>query len=262
MNLEGKVALITGGAKGIGRGIAFKLSNEGANRVVADILIKEAQEVAEELVELGTNSIALRLDVTSKKEIEDLLALIIDKYRKIDILVACAGIEQKPCPVIEIADEEWDRVLNINLRGVLYCCQFVGREMIKQKYGKIITISSLNGKTGVPYTVAYNVSKFGIIGLTKTLANELAAYNIFVNSVCPGPTNTELLERVWERKALILGVSKEQVYKNAIRNIPLQRLATADDIGDLVVFLASERSKYITGEVNYRGSYECYGGII
>jgi len=249
MNLEGKVALITGAAKGIGNGIALKLASEGANIVAADVLIKEAERVARQLVEMGTRSMALKLDVTSKKEIENVLTQIMDQYGKIDILVTCAGVEQIPCSAIEIDEKEWDKVLNINLKGTLYCCQVVGREMMKQKYGKIITISSLNGKTGVPYTVAYNISKFGVIGLTKTLANELAPYNINVNSICPGLTDTELLARVWERRASILGVSREEVYRSAINNIPLKRLGIPNDLGNIAVFLASDHSNYITGEL-------------
>lgn len=213
MKLQGRVALITGAAKGIGKGIALKLCAEGANIIVADILVDAAEETAQQLVKLGTNSIAAKLDVTAKMDIESLLARIMAEYKRIDILVTCAGVEQIPCSVVELDEKEWDRVLNINLKGVLYSCQVVAGEMIKQKYGKIITISSLNGKTGVPYTVAYNISKFGVIGLTKTLANELAIYNINVNSVCPGPTGTDLLEKVWKRRAAISGASKEEVTK-------------------------------------------------
>jgi NAD(P)-dependent dehydrogenase (short-subunit alcohol dehydrogenase family) len=248
-SLEGKVALVTGAAKGIGKGIALKLSQEGANIVVADILINEAEVVAQQLIEMGTKSMAIKLDVTSKQEIENVFALIMDRYRKIEILVTCAGTEQTPCSVIEIDEREWNHVLNVNLMGTLYCCQVVGREMIKQRYGKIITISSLNGKTGVPYTVAYNVSKFGVIGLTKTLANELAPYHINVSNICPGLTDTELLARVWNIRASMLGVSVEELYKNAIKNISLKRLAIPDDLGNLAVFLASDQSSYITGEI-------------
>jgi len=248
MNLKDKVAIVTGAAKGIGRGIALKLAGEGSNIVVADILTDDAEAVAEQLVKMGTKSIALKLDVTSRKKIESVFARIMEEYKQIDILVTCAGVEQIPCSTIEIDEKEWDKVLNVNLKGALYCCQVAGREMMKRQYGKIITISSLNGKTGVPHTAAYNISKFGVIGLTKTLANELAPYNINVNSICPGLTDTELLARVWARRAAILNLDKEEIFNNAINHIPMKRLATADDIAKLAVFLASDHSSYITGE--------------
>jgi len=235
IDLKDKVAIVTGAAQGIGRGIAIQLANYGAKVVVADIT-DERFKVVEEIEAAGGKALAVKCDVSSKDDVAGLMQESLAKFKRIDILVNNAGIYPFK-PFVEMTEQDWDRVLNINLKGVFYCTKAVVLKMIEQKYGKIVSITSIagvvNGFAGLTH---YSASKAGIAGFTKALALELAPYRINVNAVAPGPIDTP-------------GIKNPNVPAMDPRKAtPLGRMGTPLDIANLVVFLASDGANFITGQ--------------
>lgn len=238
MSLKGKVALITGGSGGIGRSIALELSKEGADIAISYMGNKEkALEVVEELEENGVKALALKADVTKSEEVDEMFKNIEDSLGKVDILVNNAGIT-KDGLLIRMKEEDWEAVMDTNLKGVFLCTKRAARPMMKNRYGKIINISSVVGVSGNIGQGNYSASKAGIIGFTKSMAKELASRGIRVNAVAPGFIKTQMTD-----------VLKDEVKKAMIEQIPLGEFGDTQDIGNLVVFLASEKSDYITGQV-------------
>jgi NAD(P)-dependent dehydrogenase (short-subunit alcohol dehydrogenase family) len=235
MKLKGRVAIVTGGAMGIGRAYALGLAEEGADIVIADIDLGSAKEVAAEVETLGRRALAVKADVTKKEEVEQLVEKTVSVFGRIDILVNNAGIAQF-VPTEELDKADWDRVIGVNLTGELLCAQAVARQMIKQKYGKIINIASTAAHRGLPGLAAYCASKGGIVALTRALAVEWAQHNINVNSVSPGSTVTPMTVGTG------LDVEKE------IQRTPLARINQPEDLVGAVVFLASPASDNITGQ--------------
>ena len=238
MKASGKVAIVTGAGQGIGKAIALALVKEGADVVIADINLKAAEICAEEATAFG-KAIAMKVDVSSKVDVDRMMKEALKQFRRIDILVNNAGIAIM-AGADEITVEQWDQVVDINLKGTFLCSQAVGREMIKRKSGKIINIASAAAHSAAPNMVAYNVSKAGVIQLTKTLAVEWAKYNINVNSISPGVTEGVMLSR--------LRVEDPEAFKAREQRIPLKRVNQPKDIAKLVIFLSSEDSDNITGE--------------
>ena len=236
MRLKDKVALITGGARGIGKAIAFAYAKEGADIVVADVNLEEAEKTAKEIEALGRKALALTMDVTDYSKVEEAVNKILDKFAKIDILVNNAGIT-KDNLLLRMSQLEWDAVLNVNLKGTFNCIRAVSRVMIKQRSGKIVSIASIIGLIGNPGQANYSASKAGIIALTKTAAKELASRNINVNAVAPGFIQTDMTAKL-----------SEELKQKMLSNIPLNKLGTADDVAAVCLFLASEDSSYITGQ--------------
>jgi len=236
MRLKDKVALITGGARGIGRSIALAFAQEGADIVVADVNMEEAKKTALDIEQLGRRSLALEMDVTDYTKVEGVVNKILDKFTKVDILVNNAGIT-KDNLLLRMSQAEWDAVLNVNLKGTFNCIKAVSRPMIKQRSGKIINIASVIGIIGNPGQANYSASKAGIIALTKTAAKELASRNINVNAIAPGFIQTEMTARLSEEL--------KQKMKEAI---PLNKFGSPEDVAAACVFLASEDSRYITGQ--------------
>jgi 3-oxoacyl-[acyl-carrier protein] reductase len=236
MRLENKVALITGGARGIGRSIALAFAQEGADIVVADVNIEEAKKTALDIEQLGRRSLALEMDVTDYTKVEGAVNKILDKFTKVDILVNNAGIT-KDNLLLRMSQAEWDAVLNVNLKGTFNCIKAVSRPMIKQRSGKIINIASIIGIIGNPGQANYSASKAGIIALTKTAAKELASRKINVNAIAPGFIQTEMTAKLPEEL--------QQKMKEAI---PLNKFGSPEDVAAVCVFLASEDSSYITGQ--------------
>lgn len=252
MGLEGKTALVTGGASGMGRAISLKLARDGANVVVGDILEKEANEVSGQIVKsLGKKSLAIKADVSSSKDVASMISQTIEEFGRLDILVANAGIEQKPSAIIELDEEEWDRVMNINARGAFLCCKYGAKEMIKgEARGKIVLISSVNSnRSGALFYGAYAASKSAIIGLGSTLAVELAPYRINVNVICPGIIDTQMLRRIWEMKGARIKKSFNEIMESGINSVPLKRLGRPEDVANCVAFLVSDEADYINGAV-------------
>lgn len=238
MLLKEKVAIVTGSGQGIGKAIAQQLAQNEARVVVCDIDEGLARNVAEELQSAyGHPSMGLKVDVGDFEQFKALAETVLEKYGKIDILVNNAGITRDQL-LMRMSDDEWDLVLKINLKGAFNGCRAVVRSMTKQRSGRIINISSVVGIMGNAGQVNYSASKAGLIGLTKTLARELASRNITVNAVAPGFIKTRMTD-----------VLSETVKANIIQQIPLQRLGLPEDIANTVLFLASDLAGYITGEV-------------
>ncbi len=237
MRLEGKNALITGGAQGIGKSIALAMAREGANVGIADVNIESAENTAAEISSLGVKGIALKLDVSKQDSVTDAFGAFTKEAGSLDILVNNAGIT-KDTLLLRMKEADWDAVLNINLKGSFLCSKEAVKIMARQRSGKIISISSVVAAMGNPGQANYSASKAGLIGLTKTIAREYANRGIRANAVAPGFIQTAMTD------ALSEGV-KDQMKSN----IPLGQFGTPEDVADTVIFLASKESDYITGQV-------------
>lgn len=258
MKLPGQVAIVTGGNKGIGRAISLGLADEGADVVIAARDMPAAGQVADQIKQKGRRSLSIRTDVTQNEQVEKMMERVLDEFGHIDVLVNNAGIFSM-FPVEEITEEEWDRMMMVNVKGVFLCCRAVIKPMVKQSQGKIINISSVAGKIGVPLAAHYCTSKFAVLGLTMSLALELAPHNIRVNAVCPGDINTQMLEKEWQRFGKIKGMIPEEVRRTKLAGIPLRRVGQPEEIAKAVIFLASLDSSYITGQtINVDGGMESH----
>jgi NAD(P)-dependent dehydrogenase (short-subunit alcohol dehydrogenase family) len=240
--LDGEVAIVTGGAQGLGEQMCIGLAEAGASVVVADLNLEKAQKVAEHIRTLGVSALAVKVDVTKKAEVEAMVQKTLEQFGKVDVLVACAGVGQW-MKAEDMPEEDWKRVLDINLNGVFFACQAAGRAMIKRRKGSIITISSMSGIiVNTPQAQAhYNASKAAVIMLTKSLAAEWAPYNVRVNTIAPGYMETQLV-------ADLLKQCPE--YGELWRKLtPMGRLGRPEEIKGPCVFLASPASSYLTGSV-------------
>jgi len=239
MKLKDKVALITGGGRGIGRAIALAFAKEGADIVISEIDMPAAEKVSGEVKATGRYSSTIKADVTSKREIEEVVKTILStkELGKIDILVNNAGITMVG-PSEELEEADWDKGLDIDLKGVFLCSQVVSREMIRQKRGNIINIASIYGLFGVPGRAAYCSAKAGVISLTQVLACEWARYNINVNAIAPGFIRTDMVKGLIKR-----GIFDEKAITG---RTPAGRLGEPEEIANAAVFLASDESSYIT----------------
>jgi NAD(P)-dependent dehydrogenase (short-subunit alcohol dehydrogenase family) len=238
-DLSGKVAVVTGGNRGIGFAIAEGLATAGAALVIANRNPDEGQRAADTLKSEGFQAIAVQTDVSDKSSVGNLIKAVTDEFRQIDILVNSAGVIQRG-PVEDFTEEQWDYIININLKGLFFCCQLAGREMIKQKKGKIINISSNVSEVIQSLRVVYAVSKAGVSHLTRGLALEWAKYNINVNAIGPGPTITELNKTYFEENPADL--------QERIDSIPMARVGAPLDHVGAAIFLASDASDYVTGQ--------------
>lgn len=235
--LEGKTALVTGSARGIGRAIAEKLGSLGANLVISDVLAELAEQTAAELEAKGYQVLAVPCNITKADDIARMMKAITDKFQALDILVNNAGITRDGLLIRQTA-ESWDLVMEVNLKGAFLVTQAASRIMMKARTGKIINISSVVGLMGNAGQANYASSKAGLIGLTKSAAKELAGRGITVNAVAPGYIATQMTEQLPE--------AARQAFLDAI---PLKRAGTADDVAKAVAFLASPEADYITGQV-------------
>jgi 3-oxoacyl-[acyl-carrier protein] reductase len=238
MELADKVAIVTGAGSGIGRSIALTFAKEGAAVVIADVDLENAQNVAEEIKSEGGKARAVKTDVSNRDDVEKMVKTTLQDYGKIDMLVNNAGI-YRPDHLEDLTEEKWDSVIDVNLKGVFLCSQFAGREMIKQRKGAIINIASIAGVLPMEMVGPYGPSKAGVISLTQELALEWAKYNIRVNAISPGTTNTPLNAPE---------LSNKEAYERRIRAIPVGKIAEPEDMAEVVLFLASERSSYVTGQ--------------
>ncbi|WP_066289179.1 3-oxoacyl-[acyl-carrier-protein] reductase [Bacillus sp. FJAT-29937] len=237
MKLEGKIALVTGASRGIGREIALELARQGADIAVNYSGSEErANGVVAEIKEMGRNAIAIQCDVSNGESVANMVKETIDAFGKLDILVNNAGIT-KDNLLMRMKEDEWDDVININLKGVFLCTKAVTRQMMKQRSGRIINISSIVGVSGNPGQANYVAAKSGVIGLTKTSAKELSSRGITVNAVAPGFITTDMTDKL-----------QEEVKEAMLKQIPLARFGEPSDIANVVVFLASEDSRYMTGQ--------------
>ena len=247
--LDGQIAVVTGGAQGLGLGISRQLASDGANVVIADRQEDKAREEAAKLQGEGLTVRAVALDITDSAAVTSFFAELAAEEERVDILVNNAGTGQQVAPIVELEDAEWHRVLDVTLTGAFYCCRAAGRIMEEQEAGCIVNISSINGQNPAALVAAYNVAKTGIISLTRTLALELAAYGVRVNAVCPGPVYTEFNQRNMAQRRVTLGVSEEEMIERIRMAIPLGRWGEPEDIAQGVAFLCSPAASWITGEV-------------
>lgn len=235
MRLLDKVAIVTGASRGIGRAIAIRFAQEGADIVIVYRSSSYANEVVEEVKKLGRKAIAVKADVSQFTEVEQMVQQTVAEFGKVDILVNNAGISSIRALLPEMTEDEWDSVINVNLKGCFICTLLVARQMVQQNRGKIINISSIAADTTYPGQLAYVVSKGGVTSLTRAAAIDLARYHINVNAIAPGSTETPMLKMEQE------GFEKRRA------KIPLGQLARPEDIAATALFLASEDSDHVTG---------------
>jgi NAD(P)-dependent dehydrogenase (short-subunit alcohol dehydrogenase family) len=263
-DLKGKVAIVTGAGRklGIGRGIALRLARDGADVAVADIcrefeefpgyglgMWEGLKETADEISALGVRGLPVRVDVTDAARVDEMVRQTVEALGRLDIIVNNAGGAPGPAPVIALEEAAWNKTMAINATGTFLCSRAAARQMLAQgQGGKIINISSIAGKRGAPFLAAYTAAKAAIIGLTRVMALEVGAANIQVNAVCPGEVDTDLQRWGWQLEAGMRGTSYEEVIKVAISRIPVGRLEVPQDVANLVAFLASRESDYITGQ--------------
>jgi 3-oxoacyl-[acyl-carrier protein] reductase len=237
MDFKGQVALVTGGARGIGKTIAEDLAKKGVNLAIADVSVESAGETARELASIGVKTTAFRLDVSKSDQVVKAFEDIVGEFGRLDILVNNAGIT-KDGLVLRMKEEDWDAVININLKGVFLCSKEAVKVMVKQKYGRIINIASVVAFMGNPGQANYSASKAGIVGLTKTVAREYASRGITVNAVAPGFIATAMTDAL-----------AENVKQEMLKSIPVGKFGSVNDVANAVTFLASPESGYITGHV-------------
>jgi NAD(P)-dependent dehydrogenase (short-subunit alcohol dehydrogenase family) len=235
--IQDKIAIVTGGGGGIGSAIARRFAKEGAKVAVADVDPKTASAVAAELIDKGVDATPLVADVTSKNAVGDMVQAALSRWQRIDILVNVAGGAER-IPVVEMTAADWDHVVDMNLKSVFLCSQAVLPFMLKQKYGKIVNISSIYGYTGSATRSSYSAAKAGVSAFTKSLALEVAQDGLNVNAVAPGRVLTERVR----------GHFSDEAWAAAEAQIPMGRTATTDEIASAVLFLATDENKYITGQ--------------
>jgi len=239
-DLTGKIAIVTGGATGIGFGIAKGLAAAGATVSIANRRVEMGQKAVESLRSEGLNALAVPTDVSDKASVAALISKIISDFDRIDILVNNAAVVKRS-PAEEVSEEDWDYMLDINLKALFSCCQLVGREMIKQRQGKIINISSVIAQLVQPVRSVYAVSKVGVSHLTRALAFEWAKYNININAIAPGLTPTEFSNKYYKENPEVLG--------GFLKEVPIGRVACPEDYVGAAIFFASDASNYVTGQV-------------
>nr|MDO8082556.1 glucose 1-dehydrogenase [Candidatus Freyarchaeota archaeon] len=259
IRLKDKIAIVTGAGRGIGRAIALRFAKEGVHVVVADLNLEEAKQTAQEIISVGRKSLAVKVDVTKKSEVEQMVKQTVEKFGRIDILMSNAGVSSMEY-VLDMPEAKWDFNMDVNLKGMFLCTQAVAKRMIEQGGGgKIICTASMAGKIGNPMYAHYNASKAGAIAYTKSIALELAPYKINVNSICPGLVATSMQEREvkWTCELRADGSTPESIRQEYIFFTPLGRIAQPEDVAKVAVFLASEDSDFMTGQ-----AINVTGGII
>ncbi len=257
MSLTDKIVLVTGAGAGIGRAITLAMAEAGTDVVAADIDQASAEACAGEAAKSGVRSLALGTDVGVLDGIDAMVAATVEKFGRLDIIVNNAGVTRH-ADIMELTEDDWDRIHQINAKGVFFCLQRAAAEMIGQGGGCIINMASIAGR-GFSGTsnAAYAASKGAVIAMTRVAAHQLGRHNINVNAICPGVTQTPLLDRILDGRAEAQGISKEAAVENAARTIPIRRLNQPEDIAAMAVFLASPAARNITGQ-----SYNVDGGLI
>ena len=257
--LQDRVAIVTGSAQGLGSAICLRLAREGAQVVVADLNLEGARITSAEVsAQTGCRTLACKVDVTDESQVEAMIQSTLDEFGRLNILVSNAGILVSG-PVEEFPAEKWRAVIDVNLYGYFLCAKHAARVMIGQGSGVIIQVNSKSGKKGSYKNSAYAASKFGGIGLTQSLALELADHGVRVNAVCPGNLLDSPLwvDSLFKQYARNQGITEEEVRQKYVAQVPLKRGCTYDDVNNVIVFLASDQASYMTGQaINVTGGQE------
>lgn len=243
MSLSGRVAIVTGATRGIGKAITLALAKEGANIVVAARNQSLIDKMVEEVKALGMQAIGVRVDVSRSEEVQRMVDQTLAKFGKIDILVNNAGVTGRTTPITELTEEEWDSIMNVDLKGVYLCSKAVVKHMIQRKTGNILNISSIAGKEGNAFMTHYSAAKGGVITFTKALAEEVVSHGIRVNCLTPALIETDILQDIAEEKRAVL-----------ISKIPMGRLGKPEEVASAAKFLVSDEASFITGQcINVSG---------
>lgn len=258
IDLTNQTAIVIGAGRGIGKAIALKLSEAGARVMAADVILENVEEVAAEIKRNNGESKAFKIDITNQAEVDDLVDSIVAEYGKLDIMINNAGVN-----VIKLfADsysDEFDKLVNINLKGVYYGCKAAVRHMIKQNYGKIVNTASQAAKAPFDYHSMYSATKFGVVGMTQVIAKELGKYNINANCICPGIVRTEMWEQnLREYDGYDNSIDPETRWERVVSNIPMKRPQEPEDMANAVLFLCSDLAANISGQaININGGQVC-----
>lgn len=257
--LQDRIALVTGAAQGLGAALSLRLAREGCDVVVADLNGERAAQTAADIAQqTGRRTLSLTADVTDEEQVRAMVDKTVETFGRLDILVANAGIVRSGA-IDELSLRDWQLVINVNLTGYFLCAKYAAIVMKRQRSGVIIQINSKSGKKGSYKNSAYSASKFGGIGLTQSLALELAEHGVRVNAVCPGNLLDSPLwvESLYSQYSKRLGIPEEEVRQRYIEQVPLKRGCTYDDVANVVVFLASDQASYMTGQaINVTGGQE------
>jgi meso-butanediol dehydrogenase / (S,S)-butanediol dehydrogenase / diacetyl reductase len=251
-----KVVLITGAGRGIGRSMALRFAQEGANIVAADLEPALAESTAGAINEVGRQCLWLKVDVTQQSDIQRMVTQTVERFKRIDVLCNNAGVLRFQ-DMFDITEADWDFVLDVNTKGAFFVMQAVAREMVKRRSGKIVNTASISGKQPEPSFLHYGVSKAGVIHMTKSAAAVLAPYNINVNAVCPGTTVTDMSLMATAGRAKLMGVSLQEAIKTREAQIPIGRRNQPEDIAAMAAFLASPDADQITGQ-----AFNVDGGLV
>jgi len=253
MRLAGKVAVVTGGGSGIGRGIVLAMAQEGADIAIPDIQVMNADKVAGEVKALGRQALAMKTDVTSSADVKAMVDRVREAFGKIDIVVNNAGMAAPPgMPFMNNTEEDWDRAFAVNTKSVFIVCKAVAPHMIERKAGRIVNIASIAGPISAVTMPPYSVAKMGVITITKVVAKELAPHGVTVNAICPGVLYTDFWQKlaahIADTNPVFKGMTPRQVFDKRVTDlVPLKREQTPEDIGWAAVFLASDEARNITG---------------
>jgi acetoin reductase-like protein len=245
--LSGKIAIVTGAGQGIGRAIALRLAREGADVVIAELNTKTASGVAAEIETAGRRALTVRTDVSVAKDRRALVDAALSAFGRIDVLVNNAGILRISGP-LDISEEEWDLIQSVNVKGTYFTCQAVLPHMLERGGGRIVNIASIAAKAGSIAWIHYNVSKAGVVALTRSLAMAYGKHGITVNCVCPGIVDTEMWAKAEREAGTLLGLAPGELTQTRMRTIALGRLEKPDDVADTVAFLCSDDAGYVTGQ--------------
>ena len=244
MLLKDRIAIITGGSRGMGKAIALRFAEEGCSSVIADLLDKEAERTIKEASQKGREAIYVRCDVTDSSQVKAMVDKAIDKFSKVDIMVNCAGIGKSPKLIGDVSEEEYDQVVAVNMKGIFLCLQAIAPHMKANNYGKIINIASLAGIVPAPFSIHYAAAKAGALHLSNCFALEMAKYNVCVNAILPGMIRTDMTADFAPPGIPDL----DKFMGEMAKGIPLGREGTTDDIASAALFLASDQSSYVTGD--------------